>query len=76
MGGVGLGIGFASIYAIALLVEGRSHWWPLIPAAALTASGLVAGNEAMERAIAFGWPLILVAAGLVVLAKGRLLQRR
>ncbi|MCB0112244.1 MAG: hypothetical protein KDE53_40250, partial [Caldilineaceae bacterium] len=29
-GGIGLGLGFISIYVISLLVERRSHWWPLL----------------------------------------------
>ena len=37
---LGLGFGFVAIFLIALLYERKSHWWPLIPGAALILLGL------------------------------------
>lgn len=65
---IGLGIGFISIYVIALVVEGSSHWWPLIPGLILIVLGLASGNADFERLLSVGWPLILVFIGLLVLA--------
>ena len=48
LGVIGLGIGFILIYLVARLVEGRSHWWPLIPGAALILPGVAAGSELLD----------------------------
>ncbi len=68
LGSVGLGIGFVSIYVIALIYQGGSHWWPLIPGVALILTGLASGNRSFERLLSVGWPLILVFIGLAILA--------
>ncbi len=65
---VGLGIGFLSIYFIRLLLEKRSHWWPLIPGIIL----LLHGFSALRQVRIFlfnknGWPLILVLIGVLML---------
>jgi hypothetical protein len=65
---IGLGIGFISIYVIALAFQGRSHWWPLVPGFILVIVGLATGNEVFQRLLAIGWPLILVFIGLLFLA--------
>jgi len=64
---IGLGIGFVAIYVIALVYEGSSHWWPLIPGLILIVTGLVSGTS-FERLLSVGWPLILVLLGLLLLA--------
>ncbi len=68
LGSVGLGLGFVSIYVIALVAQGSSHWWPLVPGLILIVSGLASGNEAFQRLLSVGWPLILVFVGLLILA--------
>ncbi len=65
---IGLGLGFASIYVIALVYQGQSHWWPLIPGVILILGGLASASPALDRLITVGWPLILVFVGLVILA--------
>jgi hypothetical protein len=65
---IGLGIGFISIYVIALAYEGRTHWWPLIPGGILVVTGLATGNAVFQRLLSVGWPLILVFIGLLFLA--------
>jgi hypothetical protein len=67
-GSIGLGLGFCSIYLIQLIVEGRAHWWPLIPGLILIVTGVAAGSENLQRLLEVGWPLILVAIGLAILA--------
>jgi hypothetical protein len=64
---IGLGVGFVAIYVIALVYEGRSHWWPLIPGLILIVTGLASGTS-FERLLSVGWPLILIFLGLLLLA--------
>lgn len=66
--GIGLGIGFISIYVIALVYERSTHWWPLVPGLILIVLGVVEGNADLERLVEVGWPLILVLIGLILLA--------
>jgi hypothetical protein len=63
---LGLGIGFATIWLVALLYRRRSHWWPLIPGTILIIAGLRAGRETLEFLLEKGWPLILVFVGLLI----------
>ncbi len=65
---IGLGLGFIAIYVIALVYQGESHWWPLIPGGILVVTGLAAGNKAFEQLLSVAWPLILVFIGLMLLA--------
>lgn len=73
---LGLGLGFIAIYAGDLLSTGArapGRWWPLIPGAILT---IIAGAESTfgadgARVIAQGWPVLLVAAGVWLLLRGR-----
>ena len=65
---LGLGVGFIAIWVIPLVYEGKSIWWPLIPGAVLIVVGLAEGNEALQRLVEDGWPLILVLIGLLILA--------
>ena len=67
---LGLGAGFLSIWAIGALVQPpEHHWWPLIPGGILATVGtaLLIGGGAI-RALDY-WGLILVAIGLVVIAR-------
>jgi hypothetical protein len=66
-GAIGLGIGFVAIYVIALIYEGHSHWWPLIPGLILIVTGFASGTS-FERLLSVGWPLILIFVGLLILA--------
>jgi hypothetical protein len=68
LGAIGLGIGFLSIYVIALVVQGHSPWWPLVPGLILVVTGLAQGSVTLDRLISIGWPLVLILAGLLVLA--------
>ena len=63
---LGLGVGFLSIYVIARLYQGTSHWWPLIPGVILVIIG-VPRTARIFRLLFDNWPLILVAIGLIVL---------
>jgi len=63
---IGLGFGFVAIFLIALLYERKSHWWPLIPGAALILLGL----DRTREVFAFlykNWPLALVLVGVLIL---------
>lgn len=63
---LGLGLGFAAIYVIALVFERRTQGWPLIPAAVLILMGLPKGMNVLEF-LFDNWPLLLVLVGVMVL---------
>lgn len=63
----GLAIGFISIYVIARLYEGKTHWWPLIPGAVLLLVSLPYTHRYMEF-IFDHWQLILVLIGVLMIA--------
>ena len=65
---LGLGLGFLAIYVFdALRRREWSRWWPLVPGAVLVGVGLFGDTSAWESLGGFGWPLILIAVGVVVL---------
>lgn len=64
---VGLGVGFVLVYLIALLYEGRSSWWPLIPGAVFLLLGFRAWRRFRLFLFSEGWPLILVIIGALIL---------
>ena len=66
--GIGLGVGFVSIYVIQLIYVGKSHWWPLIPGGILIVTGFASASKDFERLLSVGWPLILIFVGLLILA--------
>ena len=68
-----LGVGFLLIWGIGLLFRVREHhWWPVIPGLVLGTIGasLAAGErgQGIADAVSTGWPVILVIAGLILLA--------
>jgi hypothetical protein len=74
-----LGAGFVSIWLIGSLFRLREqHWWPLIPGGILVTIGLVdLADESSQLAdlLDVGWPLLLVAVGLLVIIRA-LVERR
>ena len=64
---VGLGFGFVGIWAIAMLYERKSDWWPLIPGSILLISAFSLGEQLMQFIFSGGWPLILVVVGVIIL---------
>jgi hypothetical protein len=64
---IGLGFGFLAIFVVQLVVMRTTHWWPLIPGGILVLVGVADGVPQAQMLIEKGWPLILVAIGLVVL---------
>lgn len=66
---IGLGLGFVAIYVIHLVVTRKSHWWPLLPGSVLILAGIAEGIPQAQVLVEKGWPLILIAIGLVMLVK-------
>jgi hypothetical protein len=73
---IGLGVGFLSIYLIDSIYRGRTHWWPLVPGLLLTVAGIGRLSADAQRLIAVGWPILLILAGLALLAGGLGVGRR
>ncbi len=63
---IGLGAGFVAIFVISLLYEKRAHWWPLIPGSILLLSAFALGEDLMRFLFSGGWPLVLVAIGVLI----------
>ena len=63
---IGLGSGFVAIFVIALIDEKRAHWWPLIPGSILLLSAFALGENLMQFLFSGGWPLVLVAIGVII----------
>jgi len=72
---VGLGAGFVAIFVIALIYEKRSHWWPLIPGGVLLVTAFAVGDDLMRFLFSGGWPLVLVAIGVIIVL-GSFTKRR
>ncbi|RLI62990.1 MAG: hypothetical protein DRO88_10965 [Promethearchaeia archaeon] len=66
---LGLGVGFIGIYVIDRLNKGKTEWWPLIPGGILTVIGLSSSPFNLWRFFNIGWPVILIALGLWIIAK-------
>jgi hypothetical protein len=68
-------LGWFSIAILSKLFTDETQWWPLIPAGIMTLiGGAVLAGELGERVLdLFGyiWPLGLIAAGLLVIARHR-----
>ena len=72
---IGLGLGFIAIFAVQLVVGGSSHWWPLVPGGILVLAGLAETIPQAQAVLEKGWPLILIASGLAILAGQSFWQR-
>jgi hypothetical protein len=74
-----LGGGFVAIWLIGALFRLREHhWWPLIPGGILLTIGLVdLADESgpLSELLDIGWPILLVAVGLLVIVRA-LAERR
>lgn len=68
LSGIGLGIGFLAIFVIDWIYGGNMRWWPLIPGGIIVIVGIASANENLQSLLVRGWPLILVAIGLLILA--------
>jgi hypothetical protein len=70
---LGLGLGFLAIYAIDSVVVGRlsPRLWPLIPGGILTVVGLLSELQgtALQDWINRFWPILLIVAGVALLAR-------
>lgn len=63
---LGLAIGFLMIYGIERLSRGSARWWPLVPGGLMLFGALRGGQTWGNRVFAEGWPLLLVALGVLV----------
>ena len=73
---VGLGSGFLAIWIVGAIVRvAGHHFWPLIPGGILVAVGaaLLIGGQAVD--LFDYWPILVIAAGVVVLGAAALENR-
>ncbi len=73
---VGLGGGFVGVYLLALVLQLRAHWWPLLVGVVLVAVGafryvrrFTVVPPEVEIAVRTWWPAALVIAGLFFVVK-------
>jgi hypothetical protein len=66
---IGLGIGFASIYAIERAYRHRAHWWPLVPGVILIVSGLGARFGDVGHILWMWAPAVFVLLGIVLVVR-------
>lgn len=73
----GLGLGFVSIWVLAVLsgIEER-HPWPLIPGTILLTVGILLALGDTTAGLLTYWPVVVIAIGLIVLARAFLEERR
>ena len=66
---LGLAGGFIGIYVANVVLGMRTAWWPLIPGGILATVGISQATENTPLATFIGqwWPLLLVAAGVMLL---------
>lgn len=76
IGSIGLGVGFLAIYVIDRAYRGSTSWWPLVPGGILLVTGAASLGEPVSRVMDYAWPLLLVAAGLVLIFGVSLTRRR
>jgi hypothetical protein len=63
---LGLGLGFLAVWALDAAVTRTSNWWPLIPGGVLVLVGLATLVPSLALVLARMWPLLLIAAGIVL----------
>jgi hypothetical protein len=67
---VGLGLGFLGIWLIGVLTNVVGHHpWPLVPGSILTIVGIALVLGGVFEDLILFWPLLLVAIGVVILAR-------
>jgi hypothetical protein len=72
-----LGIAFVAIWALGLLRERKSRWWPLVPGAILILLGFRALREARQFLFSRdGWPILFVIVGLLIVVASLGSRRR
>lgn len=67
---LGLGLGFLLIYVLDQVVTREGGWWPLVPGGVLTLVGIGKRSEFGRWVFEDGWPLVIVAAGVVLILRG------
>ena len=65
---IGLGLAFIAIFLVQRIVAGSSHWWPLVPGGILVLVGIAELAPQAQALLDRGWPLLLIAIGLAILA--------
>lgn len=74
--GIGLGVGFLSIYLIDRAYRGPTPWWPLIPGGILLISGFASLGEPFSDVVEYTWPIALIVVGLIVIFGATVVRRR
>lgn len=71
-----LAAGFVALWVVGSLLRlPHNHWWPLIPGGILALVGAVELAEADVEGVIRWWPLILIAAGVLIVGRAVVRQR-
>jgi hypothetical protein len=74
---IGLGLGLLAAFVLRRVGQGRrGHWFPPVLGVTVVAVGLFAGVDDRWQILWKGWPLLVVAAGLGLVARALLMDRR
>ena len=75
---LGLGIAFLGIYVMNVVLARPAAWWPLIPGVILGTVGTsqIFGDTDAARVVGQLWPVVLILAGLMLIAQRVLPSRR
>ncbi len=73
---VGLGCGLSFAWLIRRVQAGRAHLWPLVFGVFFAGLGVLAGFDHPREVAWHAWPLLLVAAGVALVLRAVLPQRR
>lgn len=64
---LGLGLGFIAIFVVEFIVKRALRWWSLIPGAVLVLVGIAEAFPEAQMWLQRGWPILLIALGLLLL---------
>lgn len=68
----GLGLGFLLVWALDRAYTRAGSWWPLVPGGVLVLVGVAEDSGSVEWFLEQGWPLAVVAVGVILVIGGLL----
>lgn len=72
---LGLGLGFIAIFIVDFVMRRVLRWWSLIPGGVLVLLGVAEAFPEAQLWLQRGWPVLLIALGLLMLLSGLMRPR-